>query len=74
MSHYEINVAKNGMHLFATHERSLTSEQKALEAFMELRTRFPSGEGFSVSMTYMERIGRPVDVELMLKRREEALR
>lgn len=72
--HYEINVAKNGKHLFATHERSLTNERKALEVFTELRTRFPSGEGYSVSMSRMETVGRPVDVERLLKRRQEALR
>jgi hypothetical protein len=42
--------------------------------FVELRARFPFNDGFSVSVTRVEKIGRPVDVELMLKRREGALR
>lgn len=51
-SHYEINVAKNGRHFFATAERSCVTEEKAREVVKELRTRFPESEGFEVSCVY----------------------
>lgn len=38
---YEVNVARHGQHLFATHPRSLRDSDKALEVFHELRQAFP---------------------------------
>ena len=49
---YEINVAKNGKHYFATHERSLTETKEAENALKDFKNRFPEAEGFLVTITY----------------------
>ncbi len=49
---YEINVAKNGKHYFATHERSLTNQKDAENAFKDFLKRSPAKDGFSVSISY----------------------
>lgn len=59
---YEINVAKNGRHFFATAERSCTSEYDARRVFVELQQRFPEAEGFNVSCTYWEKAGYKVEL------------
>lgn len=56
--YYEINVSKNGMHYFATAERSLTEEAKALEVYWDLFNRFPASEGFKLMLSRNECIGR----------------
>lgn len=46
--YYEINVAHNGVHLFATAPRSIVSPRK-LEAVGTLfKSKFPESEGFAV--------------------------
>lgn len=52
--HFEINVAKDGKHLFATHERSLREEDKAQMVYLLFKMRFPETEGYSVTMTRHE--------------------
>jgi len=54
---YEINVAKDGKHYFATHERSLTDREPAAIAFKDFQKRFPIKQGFSVTITYNQTIG-----------------
>ena len=49
---YEINVAKDGKHYFATHERSLTDTKVAENALKDFQKRFPVEEGFSISISY----------------------
>lgn len=65
---YEINVALNGKHLFATHERSLTSQsemKKCLEVFME---KFPASEGYSIMVSEAVKYDKILDVnEIMGK-------
>ncbi len=56
-SYFEINVALNGRHLFATAPRSAVTKQEALFLVNEIRGKFPEEEGFSVSCTYYECIG-----------------
>lgn len=58
--HYEINVAKNGKHYFATHERSISTEEKAKELYKKLTQAFPESEGYTVSVTKWESLGKPV--------------
>lgn len=50
---YEINVALNGKHLFATHERSLQGKLliDALDVFHLVAEKFPESEGYTVTMT-----------------------
>jgi len=49
---YEINVAKDGKHYFATHERSLTGTKEAENALKDFQKRFPEEEGFSITISY----------------------
>ena len=50
-THYEINVAKDHMHLFATHERSIPGKRE-LDKVMEIfRQKFPEEEGYTVTVT-----------------------
>jgi len=56
-SYYEINVALNGQHYFATAPRSIVSEDKAKTMMSDMRKRFPESEGFSVCCTHYESVG-----------------
>lgn len=48
--HFEINVAKDGRHLFGTHERSIT-DRRDLEKVMRIfREKFPESEGYHVTV------------------------
>ena len=50
--YYEINIAKNGRHYFATASRSLTDERAAKAVWADLKKRFPEDEGFELSVSY----------------------
>lgn len=60
MPHYEINVAKDGKHLFATHERSLTTAKAAKEVYDKLVEAFPKNEGYCIEISYWQTVGRGV--------------
>ena len=64
---YEINVAvrtKQGgyTHLFATHERSLTTSKKALEVYHLLAKKFPAPE-YHISISRKSVSSRELSVE-----------
>lgn len=59
-SHYEINVAKDGRHFFATAPRSARDEDEAAKLFAAIQQRFPESEGFSVSCTRWNCVGHKV--------------
>jgi len=52
--HYEINVTKHGRHLFATHPRSLTNHYDLARVETLFRKKFPSDEGFKISVRKVE--------------------
>jgi hypothetical protein len=54
---YEINVSLNGKHLFATHKRSITSDDDLKRALPIMRAKFPESEGFAVAVTHMTESG-----------------
>lgn len=61
--YYEINVSKNGKHLFATAERSLKDIEAANTLANEFKLlRFPASQGFSVTMTRWETTGTSVEI------------
>lgn len=66
-SWYEINVAKNGHHFFATAKRSITSKRMLAEVLPEIQQKFPESEGYKVSVTAQVEYGRhyenPVSAE-----------
>lgn len=53
-SHYEINVSKNGKHVFATASRSLTLEYQARKLYLSMKDKFQESDGYEVSITYWE--------------------
>lgn len=59
--HYEINVSKNGKHYFATHPRSLTYSDDAIQALKDFRARFPESEGFLCICTEYSSLGRNIE-------------
>jgi hypothetical protein len=62
--YYEINVAKDKKHFFATTERSCQSLEEMQRVFFEIFKRFPISEGYSVSVTRYENTGTSVDPTL----------
>lgn len=60
--YYEINVALNGNHFFATSERSITRESKMLDVLTTILEKFPKSEGYDVTVTKWEKIGQPIKI------------
>jgi hypothetical protein len=54
---YEINVSKDGKHYFATHERSITTIDKAMEIRDRLKQSMPEEEGFECTITQWQTVG-----------------
>ena len=48
---YEVNVSLNGRHLFATHERSITTREQAAKLLGLLVAKFPHYEGYKVTLS-----------------------
>lgn len=61
--YYEINVALNGKHFFATAERSITNKWKLKEVYSTIKEKFPQEEGYDISVTLYETVGKSVDME-----------
>ena len=59
-NYYEINVALNGKHFFATAPRSITTEDKMLRVFKTFKEKFPEREGYSVDVSYWSSTGQIV--------------
>ena len=57
MDYYEINVALNGKHLFATAERSITSKSQMEEMYKLFEQKFPKSEGYTLNVTLWEKRG-----------------
>jgi hypothetical protein len=54
---YEINISKDGKHYFATHERSITTINKAVEIRDRLKKAMPEKEGFEYTITQWQKTG-----------------
>lgn len=61
--YYEINVSLNGKHLFATAERSITDFHKAKQMHELFTEKFPEADGYSISVTKLEKVGKFVNME-----------
>ena len=61
--YYEINVSKNGYHLFATAERSITTQTELKRVLDIFKTKFPKEEGYEMSVTKWEKIGHFIDMD-----------
>lgn len=54
---YEINVAKDGIHYFATHERSIGHDKKKLEElYKKFLEMFPESEGYQININDVQKI------------------
>ena len=62
-SHYEINVALNKQHLFATAERSCTTKWEYEKVLKILKEKFPESEGYKVTAIYWTCIGNALDTK-----------
>lgn len=62
-SYYEINVALNGMHLFATAKRSCTTKWEYEKVLKILKEKFPESEGYKVTATYWTCIGKELNIK-----------
>lgn len=60
-SYYEINVSYNGFHLFATAERSIQTTERAAEVYNIFKEKFPSSEGYKITVTFWNAAGRLID-------------
>ncbi len=50
--YWEINVALDGRHFFATAPRSITSQSDLRRVYRALQDRFAEASGYSLSVTY----------------------
>jgi hypothetical protein len=60
---YEINVALNGSHFFATAERSITCSDKLKKVLKKIRESFTKEDGYSISVNYNPQISYGFNVE-----------
>lgn len=60
--YYEINVAFNGFHLFATAKRSITTRPQLEKVLNIIRLKFPVEEGYEITVTEWEERGHYVDI------------
>jgi hypothetical protein len=65
--HYEINVSHEGRHLFATHERSIRSVEECKRVLEEVVKRFPKEDGFTVTVTRYDNVGKNIDPQVILR-------
>ena len=61
--YYEINVALNGKHLFATAERSITTDWELDKVYSLFKEKFPESEGYELSVTMWEKTGKHIHME-----------
>jgi hypothetical protein len=68
VNYYRINVAKNGVYLFATEAvggggGGITSKDKADEVIELFKEKFPVSEGFNVSCVYWQCSGEHINID-----------
>lgn len=54
---YEINVSLNGKHVFATHQRSLITEEQTARLYGLLADTFKPSEGYKLRVTRWYEMG-----------------
>lgn len=59
--YYEINVALNGKHFFATSDRSITDWNTLKKVYKTLAEKFPTSEGFELCITRVEYVGSRIE-------------
>ena len=61
--YYEINVSLCDRHLFATHERSITSKYDLDRVYKIFKEKFPESEGYKITVTYWQKTGKHINME-----------
>lgn len=61
--YYEINITLNKKHFFATAERSITDKYKLKEVYDVLKEKFPQKDGYDVTITRYETVGKRMNME-----------
>lgn len=69
-NYYEINVALNGFHFFATDPRSCQTEKQYKELLKIIKEKFPESEGYHVTATYWDCSGKILDTKQLETKRE----
>lgn len=69
--YYEINVALNGQHFFATDKRSITNKIALEVVYKILKEKFPLEEGYSIIVSQVETRGKFVDMNYLEERNGE---
>ena len=65
--YYEINVALNGQHFFATDKRSITNKIALKVVYKILKEKFPIEEGYDIIVSQYETSGTFVDMEKFME-------
>ena len=63
VSYFRINVAQNGIYLFATEQGRLTNSNEAKKVYDLFKKKFPESEEYSVSCTHWQGYGKEVNWE-----------
>jgi hypothetical protein len=61
--YYEINVAYNGVHYFATADRSLRTKAEALQMYRHFTRLFPKEMGYTLSLKECMHTSVSIDVD-----------
>ncbi len=69
--YYEINVALQGQHFFATDKRSITNKQTLEKVYKVLKDKFPLEEGYDIIVSQYETVGKFVDMNYMEQESKE---
>jgi hypothetical protein len=64
---YSINVALNGKHLFATHDRSIKTQHELLTLLVLFDAKFPESEGYAITASSEESYSTTIDVTQALR-------
>ena len=60
--YYEINIALNGRHLFATAPRSITTYDELKTILRVFKAKFPANEGYEISASEYPQTSYRIDV------------
>jgi hypothetical protein len=60
--YYEINVALNGQHYFATAQRSITNYEECLRMVDHFRIVFPKEGGYTVTASERNLVGKELGI------------
>lgn len=60
--YYEIIVALNGKHFFATAERSVITSEELERVLAVFREKFPETEGYKIGVTKWAKIGEIINI------------